>query len=280
MLGSIFLAVAFASVTFTSPLNKRDLVIVTDVVTDVVVVTETVAPDAPAISAPATVYTTAHASEYKSLGSAPASGVKAAPSSSSVAAYAPASSVGAASSKPSDFPSMVVDHHNVHRANHSAFNLVWNTSLAETAEKIAASCYYGHNIVMDGGGYGQNIAAGAEPNNISGVITDSFYNGEIIYFGDQYGRANPDMVLFERWGHFSQIVWKATSSVGCAVQDCSAKGLGNVGSNVPPYFTVCNYYPAGNIGTEYGDNIGEPLGYPSVNYDTFGLVNFTDVDNF
>jgi len=28
-----------------------------------------------------------------------------------------------------------------------------------------------------------------------------------------------------------------------------------VGSDVAPYFTVCNYYPPGNMGGEYGDNI-------------------------
>ena len=98
---------------------------------------------------------------------------------------------------------------------------------------------------MDGGGYGQNIAAGAPASNISAVITDSFYNGEVNYFNGLYGEANPDMTEFEHWGHFSQIVWKATGSVGCAVQNCTSQGLGNVGADVAPFFTVCNYKGAG-----------------------------------
>lgn len=52
--------------------------------------------------------------------------------------------------------------------------------------------------------------------------------------------------------------------MGCATVDCSASGLGGVGSNVPPYFTVCNYFPAGNMGGGYGANIGQSLNKPTV----------------
>lgn len=100
---------------------------------------------------------------------------------------------------------------------------------------------------MDGGGYGQNIAAGVEGSNVSAVITDLFYNGEVGYYDGMYGMADPDMTNFELWGHFSQIVWKGTNKVGCATSHCP-NGLGNVGSNVSPYFTVCNYGPPGNYG--------------------------------
>ena len=98
---------------------------------------------------------------------------------------------------------------------------------------------------MNGGGYGQNIAAGVEPNNISAIITNLFYNGEVSNYDGLYGEANPSMALFEEWGHFTQIVWKATTHVGCATQDCSGKGLANVGGDVAPYFTVCNYKSPG-----------------------------------
>jgi len=55
--------------------------------------------------------------------------------------------------------------------------------------------------------------------------------------------------------HFSQIVWAESTTVGCYTQDCTGAGLIGVGSDVAPYFTVCNYYPPGNMGGEYGDNI-------------------------
>lgn len=98
---------------------------------------------------------------------------------------------------------------------------------------------------MDGGGYGQNIAAGVEPSNISAIITDLFYNGEVSNYDGLYGEANPSMALFEEWGHFTQIVWKGTTHFACATQDCTGQGLANVGGDVAPFFTVCNYKSPG-----------------------------------
>lgn len=94
-------------------------------------------------------------------------------------------------------------------------------------------------------GYGQNIAAGVEGNNVSAVITDLFYNGEVNWYNGLYGQQQPSMANFDSWGHFSQIVWKATTQVACYTADCSSGGLANVASDVSPYFTVCNYRSAG-----------------------------------
>jgi len=169
---------------------------------------------------------------------------------------------------PTTYEEIVVYHHNIHRANHSADAITWSDSLASSAAEVAASCVYAHNVTAAGGGYGQNIAAGVESNNVSAIITDLFYNGEVNYFNGLYGEAQPDMTNFEHWGHFSQIVWKGTSQVGCATQDCTSGGLANVGSDVAPYFTVCNYEAPGNYANEYGANIGSPLGEPTANWNT------------
>ena len=103
------------------------------------------------------------------------------------------------------------------------------------------------------------------------------HNNEIGYYPLPYGNNNPDMTNFEKWGHYSQIVWKSTTSVGCATQYCP-NGLANTGSGVSPYFTVCNYSPpgmpnsltqvhvddrltsiTGNFGGQYA-NVGAPTG--------------------
>lgn len=73
----------------------------------------------------------------------------------------------------------------------------------------------------------------------------------MTYYSGMYGETNPSFADFENWGHFSQIVWKDTTGVGCAVVDCGTGGLANVGSDVPPYFTVCNYYPAGKFTSSF-----------------------------
>lgn len=113
------------------------------------------------------------------------------------------------------------------------------------------------------GGWGQNIAAGAQIVNVSAVITGQFYNGEEpMYPG--YGESSPDMSLFQKWGHFSQVVWGNTESVGCysytcnPTNDCQANGqpyLANTPcgpGGVPAINHVCNYYPPGK-NSEHSD---------------------------
>ncbi|KAK0936476.1 hypothetical protein LTR29_011954 [Friedmanniomyces endolithicus] len=182
---------------------------------------------------------------------------------------APSSSAAPASTSPlSVFPpaptgynDLVKYHHNIHRSNHSVADVQWDDGLANTAAIIAAGCYYAHNQTVNGGGYGQNIAAGVDAANISAIITDLFYNGEVGWYSDLYNQEQPDMTNFEHWGHFSQIVWSNTTKVGCATQYCNGpNGLGGVGSDIPPYFTVCNYSPPGNYANEYGDNVKKPRG--------------------
>ncbi|CAD0044789.1 unnamed protein product [Aureobasidium pullulans] len=207
-------------------------------------------------------------------------------SSSTLKTSSTAKSSSAAAAKATTYQQRVLVSHNVHRANHSASNLVWDNALASTAAKIASTCVYAHNTTTDGGGYGQNIAAGLAADNITAVITELFYNGEVSYFNGLYGQAQPDMSNFHNWGHFSQIVWKGTSKVGCATQYCP-KGLANVGPYTPPYFTVCNYGPPGKslhlsyaqylanpvIGNYLGEfdvNVGRSLNRPTVHWN-YGL---------
>lgn len=96
---------------------------------------------------------------------------------------------------------------------------------------------------LDGGGYGQNIGAGYTQARVPSMIGNSMYNNEMENYPSDYGNPNPDMTNFENWGHFSQIVWRATTQVGCATQQCSG-GLSGA-DGVPPSFTVCNYMPPG-----------------------------------
>lgn len=132
---------------------------------------------------------------------------------------------------------------------------------------------------VGGGGYGQNIAAGYAPGKIGKVITNGFYNSEFAAYPRPWGQRQPDMSNFARWGHFSQIVWKNSKSVGCYTHTCTPtfdkpleckpdgtsylKGLKCGNGGIPAQFTVCNYYPFGNLGGAY-DNVGAPLGRSTV----------------
>lgn len=159
-----------------------------------------------------------------------------------------------------DYQNKVLFNHNVHRSNHSASSLSWDPKLEETARKLAQKCVYKHDTSIDGGGYGQNIGYGVQENQIGKMITNLMYNNEEGFFHNLYGTNSPSMALFESWGHFTQIVWKASTHVGCATVTCPK--LGNVDSSVAEPFTVCNYSPAGNTIGEYADNVLAPLGHP------------------
>lgn len=102
------------------------------------------------------------------------------------------------------------------------------------------------------GGYGQNIAlwgvsSGAEELGATGAVkmatTNMWYDGEFNSFlPEYYGKATPDMINFESWGHLSQVVWADTKTVGCHAQFCPR---GTAYSNLDSWFTVCNYQPPG-----------------------------------
>ncbi|KAF2221465.1 CAP domain-containing protein [Elsinoe ampelina] len=202
-----------------------------------------------------------------------------------------------ASGKATTYQQAVLNHHNYHRANHSAPDIAWSQSLADTALKIAKTCVYEHNTEMDGGGYGyvssfppfpphflpnsttsprfpnhsyvlklttciQNIAAGIVAGKISTILSDMFYNGEVEAYGGVYGQ-NPSMTNFGTWGHFSQMVWKSTTEVGCATYDCGSSATG-VLKNYGGIFTVCNYNPAGNYQGQYDTQVGQCLNQPTI----------------
>ncbi|RVX67528.1 hypothetical protein B0A52_08881 [Exophiala mesophila] len=157
----------------------------------------------------------------------------------------------------------IVQNHNAHRYNHSAPFLSWSPSLAATARKTAERCVYQHDTATDGGGYGQNIGAGfdATPAQMRNFVSGNLYNGEVGFY-TAYG-SEPNMDDFRKWGHFTQIVWKATTSVGCYTNDCSATGLANA-AGVLPFFTVCNYSPPGNLVGAFAVNVGSSIGLPTL----------------
>ena len=52
--------------------------------------------------------------------------------------------------------------------------------------------------------------------------------------------------------HFTQIVWKHTKKVGCAV----SVGRWKIFSQ--SYYICCYYYPGGNLSGKYIENVGRP----------------------
>lgn len=148
-----------------------------------------------------------------------------------------------------DYQNAILWHHNRARANHGASNLEWSDECAAGAQKNAETCKFDHVIVVDG--QGQNLFAnGGDATNITAGITESFYKAEVpLYPG--YG-TEPDMSIFSKWGHYTQMVWKETTHVGCYTINCP-----NMDTNL---YTVCNYSPPGNMRGSYAKNVEAPTG--------------------
>ncbi|KAL1901081.1 hypothetical protein Sste5346_002148 [Sporothrix stenoceras] len=174
-------------------------------------------------------------------------------------------------SAPTDYATVAVNAHNLHRLNHSAPAVSWNADLASYAATVAATCVFAHDQTVGGGGYGQNIAssgssanlANASPNTfVNKAVTDQWYNGELPFYPVAgYGQSTPDLTNFSKWGHFSQVVWVASTSIGCASHYCAA---GTIFPTLNSWFTVCNYQATGNVATQYGKNVLPPLGMVTV----------------
>ncbi|KKO97003.1 hypothetical protein THAR02_10890 [Trichoderma harzianum] len=192
----------------------------------------------------------------------PSPSPKPAASSPKPAASSPAPASG------NDYSSIVVNEHNIHRANHSAPDLAWDTTLAGYAQTIAEGCVFAHDMTQGGGGYGQNLASWGSTGDIDDLqlesarrgITDQWYNDEMENW-TFFGLDNPPSGSnLDAWGHFTQLVWKSSTKVGCYTAKCPA---GTVLS-MPSWYTVCNYGPPGNFGGEYAENVLPALGHAGV----------------
>jgi Cysteine-rich secretory protein family len=129
--------------------------------------------------------------------------------------------------------------HNLERKRLGLPPLVWNQALARDAGAWA-------RVLLSRGelqhashdarkGHGENLWMGtAGAWNAEGMV--EMFLDERRYFRPA---AFPNVSLTGHWsdvGHYSQIVWRETKEVGCAVD--TAKGLDVL---------VCRYYPAGNV---------------------------------
>ncbi|CAR29972.1 hypothetical protein ZYGR_0AD06630 [Zygosaccharomyces rouxii] len=160
-----------------------------------------------------------------------------APSSASSAAPSSASSSAAPSSSgSSDFQNTMVDRHNDKRSQHqSTGSLEWDDELANYAQNYADKYDCSGDLVHSNGPYGENLAVGYDD---EGTI-DAWYD-EI----KKYSFSDP--VFSESTGHFTQLVWKSSTKVGCGSKQCG----GSVGK-----YIICNYNPAGNFIGDFSQNV-------------------------
>lgn len=127
---------------------------------------------------------------------------------------------------------------NKYRAQHRAPALTWDNSLAQQGQNWANRCVFEHSSM----GNGENLWAGSGGFNGASAVT-SWYD-EIKDYNWNY----PGFSMST--GHFTQLVWKSTTKVGCGLKKCSSMmGMSNA------YFLVCEYSPPGNYQGEFPSNV-------------------------
>lgn len=156
-----------------------------------------------------------------------------------------------------DFDQDILVAHNTVRKRAGIDPLSWNDELTQIAsariEKLVnGGCYIKHSPLEDrwmeaGFTYiGENLykVINMKPTGVD--VVDAWY-AEIDDY--QYGpvgstctkercagRTSPPCTL----GHFTQVMWERSTSVGCARAQCSEQ-------EKPTFIVVCNYGPGGNI---------------------------------
>lgn len=131
----------------------------------------------------------------------------------------------------------ILDRHNSLRAQHGVPALAWSAKLTAEAQAFANACNQSHGTFESRGGAGENLAAYNHEAMVERV--QSWYDEEQQYDYNNPGFNKRGNSQETQTGHFTQVVWAATTELGCARADCPGypwKG-----------FLVCRYLPAGNM---------------------------------
>jgi pathogenesis-related protein 1 len=134
------------------------------------------------------------------------------------------------------------------RADVGVAPLGWDPIAAQVAATYAATCNFAHNpnagaeYMQMGGttGLGEDISAGA-PTQDPGAAVASWLSEKA-----SYDHAGNTCAAGQVCGHYTQIVWSATTAVGCAHASCTTGSPFNGFTNWD--FIVCDFSPPGNVG--------------------------------
>jgi pathogenesis-related protein 1 len=143
----------------------------------------------------------------------------------------------------SDFAREMISAHNSVRIsatptpNPALPALTWSSAAAATAQAWADQCQFKHN--PNRGNLGENIAA-ATPNSLTTMGVVQNWAAESAYYDYGTNSCAPNRIC----GHYTQIVWRNTTQVGCAMARCNQNSP--FSGSAQWWFWVCNYSPPGN----------------------------------
>lgn len=126
----------------------------------------------------------------------------------------------------------ITDYHNRVRADAGVAPLQWSAPVAAYAQAwadhlAATSCKMAHR---DHARYGENLFQGTASYYTARDAAQAWETEKNNYHGGVLTDSN-----WHAAGHYTQMVWRATSTLGCGEARCSDMLI-----------VVCNYDPAGN----------------------------------
>lgn len=169
----------------------------------------------------------------------------------------------------------IVSAHNVVRQRGGLRPLAWDHSLASMAEDrtydlAVGGCYIKHlppSKLLTAAGFdyvGENLykVIGMKPTGVD--VADAWYAEVADYTFGSIGDACTKRKCASRssppcaTGHYTQMMWANTNSIGCARKACTESGK-------PTYIVVCHYGPGGNRVSEvpFSGTTASRLGFSS-----------------
>jgi hypothetical protein len=139
---------------------------------------------------------------------------------------------------PFNFPQRILAMHNRERSALGLEPLTWNPSLATSAQRwadyLAATGRFEHAPENARAPEGENIWAGTRGYYAPEAMVNAWIR-EKKYFRPGLFPDNSTTGRVEDIGHYTQVVWRATSQVGCAEATSASEDI-----------LVCRYAEAGN----------------------------------
>ena len=137
------------------------------------------------------------------------------------------------------FESGVLHAHNSERRLVGAAPLMWSAGLASAADqqalRLARTDRFGHSPARQLGGQGENLWMGSRGAYRPTTMVAAWASEKRVFRAGLF----PNVSRTGSWshvGHYTQMVWPATTSVGCSVR-----------SSAQWDYLVCRYAAAGNV---------------------------------
>ena len=124
----------------------------------------------------------------------------------------------------------LLDNHNQYRQEQGVPDLIWSDDLADKAQEWADVIAKKDVLMHSNYEFGENIFVATYTPSAEKVV-GLWADEEKYYNGEEINKQN-----FSLFGHYTQIIWSQTISVGCA------KAISKKGNE----YWVCEYDPSGN----------------------------------